>query len=55
MKPDQIEEEMDQLEWQLALLKARLTDIQQNCDHQFIGDHYSQKCVKCHKIDVLYY
>ncbi|TWI59226.1 serine protease [Halalkalibacter nanhaiisediminis] len=55
MKVGQIEKEIDQLEWNLALLKNRLTMIQQNCNHQFKGDQISQKCVKCNKVNVLYY
>ena len=42
MKVGQIEEEINQLEWNLALLKNRLTVIQQNCDHHFKGDQISK-------------
>ncbi len=55
MKVDQIVEEIDQLEWYVTLLKNQLTELQQNCDHRFQGDHISQKCVKCNKVDVFYF
>lgn len=51
----QIEHEMNQLKKRLAFLEKHIKEIQQCCDHHFQGDSYYQKCVKCSKVEVLYY
>lgn len=50
-----IEDEMDQLKKRLAFLESRLHEIQHYCEHHFEGNSYYQKCVKCHKVEALYY
>lgn len=47
--------EMNRIKNQLAYLEQCIKEIQQNCDHDFRGNQYYEKCIKCHKIDVLYY
>ncbi len=54
-KVQEIEEEMKQSKAYLAFLENRLKEIQQNCHHHFEGNSYYERCVKCHKIEVLYY
>ncbi len=55
MKIEQIEEEINQLKIHLAFLEKRLAEMQQNCDHQFKRNQYYEKCIKCNKVNVLYY
>ncbi|MGC8228241.1 serine protease [Pseudobacillus badius] len=55
MDVHKIEEEINQLKIKLAVLQNRLQFIQQNCDHQFQGNQYYETCVKCRKVNVLYY
>lgn len=54
-KVKKIEWEINQLKSRFAFLENRLKEIQQQCNHQFEGDSHYQKCVKCKKIEVLYY
>ena len=55
MKIDTIEEEINQFKTQLAFLENRLKEIQQNCDHHYKRNQYYEKCIKCKKVNVLYY
>jgi prefoldin subunit 5 len=55
MKIHTIEEEINQLKTQLALLEKRMNEIQQNCDHHFKRNQYYETCMKCNKVNVLYY
>ncbi|KON88078.1 serine protease [Sporosarcina globispora] len=55
MKVEKIEEEINQLKTHLAFLEKSLKEIQQNCDHHFIGNQHHEKCIKCNKVNVLYY
>lgn len=55
MKVEKIKEEIEQLRNQINILENQVKDIQQQCEHQFIGDQYSKKCVVCNKVEVLYY
>jgi hypothetical protein len=56
VKVEKIEEEIKQFNIHLAFLEKRLKEIQQNCDHQFSkGNQYYEKCIKCNKVNVLYY
>ena len=55
MNVQKIKEEITQMKTSLAFLEERLKEIQQNCDHHFAGDQYYEKCLKCNKVNVLYY
>ncbi|MBS4192033.1 serine protease [Bacillus sp. FJAT-49705] len=55
MKEQNLTKEIKQLEIRLVLLKRQLEEIQKNCEHQFIGSPYSETCMKCNKVNVLYY
>jgi chromosome segregation ATPase len=56
VKVEKIEEEINQYKTHLAFLEKRLKEIQQNCDHHFSKENqYYEKCIKCNKVDVLYY
>jgi hypothetical protein len=55
VKVEKIEEEINQLKTHLAFLEKSLKEIQQNCDHHFKGNQYHEKCIKCNKVNVLYY
>ncbi|QIZ08683.1 serine protease [Priestia megaterium] len=55
MNVQKIKKEITQMKTSLAFLEERLKAIQQNCDHRFDGDQYSEKCLKCYKVNVLYY
>ncbi|MGR3764145.1 serine protease [Rossellomorea sp. NS-SX7] len=55
MKVEKNEEEINQLKTHLAILEKKLKEIQQNCDHHFKGNQHHEKCIKCNKVDVLYY
>ena len=55
MNVQKIKEEITQMKTSLAFLEERLKAIQQNCDHRFDGDQYYEKCLKCYKVNVLYY
>ncbi|OCA81334.1 serine protease [Pseudobacillus wudalianchiensis] len=55
MNIHKIEEEIDQLKAKLLFLQNRVRVIQQNCDHRFKGDQYYETCMKCKKVNVLYY
>jgi hypothetical protein len=51
-----LEEEIKQIKSHLSFLENRIIEIQQNCDHQFCdGNQYYEKCIKCNKVNVLYY
>lgn len=55
MEIPKIEVEMNRIKNQLAILEKCLKEIQQYCEHDFRGNQYYEKCIKCHKIEVLYY
>jgi hypothetical protein len=55
MNVQKIKKEITQMKASLAFLEERLKAIQQNCDHRFDGDQYYEKCLKCYKVNVLYY
>jgi hypothetical protein len=55
MNVQKIEEEINQMKTSLAFLEKHLKEIQRNCDHHFKGDQYYEKCLKCNKVNVLYY
>jgi hypothetical protein len=55
MNVQKIEEEITQIKTNLAFLEKRLKEIQRNCDHHFKGNQYYEKCLKCNKVNVLYY
>ncbi|GIN63274.1 hypothetical protein J27TS8_32670 [Robertmurraya siralis] len=56
MKVEKMEAEINQLKSHLALLEKRLKEIQQNCDHHFSKSNpYYEQCIKCNKVNVLYY
>ncbi|MBM7715786.1 hypothetical protein JOC94_002775 [Bacillus thermophilus] len=55
MNVQKIIEEMKQLERKIEVLQVRINEIQQACDHHFIGDAYYETCSKCNKVNVLYY
>ena len=55
MKIDTIEEEIHQLKTHLAFLEKRLKEIQQNCDHHYKGNQHHETCMKCKKVNILYY
>ncbi|WP_408009997.1 serine protease [Pseudalkalibacillus sp. A8] len=55
MDAQKIEEEINQYKAHLAFLEKRLIDLQQNCDHHFQGHQNYEKCLKCNKVNVLYY
>jgi hypothetical protein len=55
MNVQKIKKEITQMKTSLAFLEERLKAIQQNCDHRFDGDQYYEKCLKCYKVNVLYY
>ncbi|WHY01057.1 serine protease [Neobacillus sp. DY30] len=55
MKIQKIEEEINQLKIHLAFLEKCLVEIQQNCDHHFKRNQYYETCIKCNKVNVLYY
>lgn len=50
-----IEEEINQLKSQLSFLENQLREIQASCTHQFEGNHLFETCVKCKKVNSLYY
>nr|WP_205831494.1 serine protease [Bacillus sp. RO2] len=50
-----MEEEINQLKIQLDFLEKSLKEIQQNCNHHFEGNQHHEKCIKCNKVNVLYY
>ncbi len=55
MNAQEIEEEINQYRAYIASLQGRLRELQQNCDHHFQRDLYFEKCLKCNKVNVLYY
>lgn len=55
MNIQKIEEGITQMKTSIAFLEERLKEIQQNCDHHFKGDQYFEKCLKCNKVNILYY
>lgn len=55
MSVQKINEEIQQLELRIKMLKIRAKKIQQSCDHQYDGDEYYETCKKCNKVNVLYY
>jgi hypothetical protein len=55
MKIHTIQEEIHQLKMQVALLESRLKEIQQSCDHHYKRNQYYETCMKCNKVNVLYY
>jgi predicted RNase H-like nuclease (RuvC/YqgF family) len=55
VKVEKIEEEINQLKTRLAFLEKSLKEIQQNCNHHFKGNQHHVKCIKCNKVNVLYY
>jgi hypothetical protein len=55
MNVQKIEEEITQVKTNLAILEKRLKEFQLNCDHHFKGNRYYEKCLKCNKVNVLYY
>ncbi|MFS0645268.1 serine protease [Siminovitchia sp. 179-K 8D1 HS] len=55
MNVQKIIEEIKQLERQIEVLQIQISEIQQSCDHHFIGNEYYETCSKCNKVNVLYY
>ncbi|MFK2826467.1 serine protease [Bacillus sp. B190/17] len=55
MNAQKIEAEINQLKTDLSFLQKRLKMIQENCEHQFKGNQYYETCIKCKKVNVLYY
>lgn len=55
MKGQHIEAEIRELENRLDFLKKQLQETQEHCDHQFEGNNIMEKCIKCNKVNVLYY
>ncbi|UTR12149.1 serine protease [Evansella sp. LMS18] len=55
MKGQHIEAEIRELENRLDFLKKQLQETQEHCDHHFEGNNFMEKCLKCNKVNVLYY
>ncbi|WP_088031939.1 serine protease [Evansella clarkii] len=55
MKGQHIEAEIRELENRLDFLKKQLQETQEHCAHQFEGNNIMEKCIKCNKVNVLYY
>ncbi|WP_371018958.1 serine protease [Pseudalkalibacillus sp. JSM 102089] len=55
MKVQKIEEEINQTKNHLSFLENSLKEIQENCEHQFKGDQNFERCLKCNKVEILYY
>ncbi|KAB7707037.1 serine protease [Bacillus aerolatus] len=55
MNVQKIEAEINQLKTNLTFLEKRLKVIQQNCEHKYKGNQYYETCIKCNKVNVLYY
>lgn len=54
-KAQTIINEINYLKKQIDNFELELKNIQLNCKHEFAGDLYSRKCIKCSLIEVLYY
>ncbi|MBM7587052.1 cytochrome c2 [Bacillus pakistanensis] len=50
-----LEEEINEMHEKIRSLEIRKEELQQKCIHQFQGNAYYEKCLLCHKIEVLYY
>ncbi|MFD2682460.1 serine protease [Bacillus seohaeanensis] len=55
MEIREIEEKIYQLETEIALLKKHVKETQRKCDHHFQGNLNYETCIKCNKVNVLYY
>lgn len=55
MEVNKIVEEIKQLQSRLTYLEKCLEEIQQACDHHYVGNQHYQTCTKCQKVNVLYY
>ncbi|MED4014470.1 serine protease [Sutcliffiella cohnii] len=55
MEVKKIEEEINRLKTQLSFLEKSINEIQEKCEHHFKGNQYHEKCMKCNKVNVLYY
>jgi len=51
----EIEEEIRQLEKRLDELKHQVNEIQRSCDHRYQRSLLYETCIKCHKVNALYY
>ncbi|MCP3739320.1 serine protease [Rossellomorea sp. BNER] len=50
-----LEKEIHEMHEKIRLLELRKEELQHKCNHQFQGNDYYEKCLLCHKIEVLYY
>ena len=55
MNVQKIEEEITRMKTNLSFLEKSLEEIQRNCDHHFKAYQYYEKCLKCNKVNILYY
>ncbi|MBP1930126.1 serine protease [Ammoniphilus resinae] len=55
MEIQEIEEEIRKLQNRLDELKNEVNEIQRDCDHRYQGGLLYETCIKCHKVNALYY
>ncbi|MFA9556895.1 serine protease [Evansella sp. AB-rgal1] len=55
MKAQMLEVEIKEVKEYLASLEKQLQELQENCDHHFQENTYYETCLKCNKVNSLYY
>ncbi|MFC0470081.1 serine protease [Halalkalibacter kiskunsagensis] len=55
MKVNDIQEKIHQLQDQLNYWENHLKDVQNDCNHDYQEDSFYKKCIRCQKIEAIYY
>ncbi|MFC0522957.1 serine protease [Pontibacillus salicampi] len=55
MKAQDITEEIAQLKIHINALEKQLHQLQEECEHEYIPSAHHEQCMKCHKVNTLYY